>query len=103
MPFGKEAQRSEGLIGRDKWSPGGGGAGLQNWSSFSIHRLEAMRSTFDLEPALQAEMTGILNRSLDGLARLTNNGGRFTRVPWADEAIIAMRDLASPVAACQTE
>jgi putative DNA primase/helicase len=53
----------------------------------------------DLEPALQAEMTGILNWSLDGLARLTNNGGRFTRLPSADEAIIAMRDLASPVAA----
>jgi putative DNA primase/helicase len=53
----------------------------------------------DLELALQAEMTGILNWSLDGLARLTNNGGRFTRVPSADEAIIAMRDLASPVAA----
>ena len=53
----------------------------------------------DLEPTLEAEMTGILNWSLDGLARLTNNGGRFTRVPLADEAIIAMRDLASPVAA----
>lgn len=34
----------------------------------------------DLEPALQAEMTGILNWSLDGLARLTDNGGRFTRI-----------------------
>jgi putative DNA primase/helicase len=53
----------------------------------------------NLEPALQAEMTGILNWSLDGLARLSHNGGRFTRVPSADEAIIAMRDLASPVAA----
>src|SRR4029077_9201288 len=38
----------------------------------------------DLEPALQAEMTGVLNWSLDGLARLTNNGGRFTRIPSAD-------------------
>jgi putative DNA primase/helicase len=53
----------------------------------------------DLEPALQAEMTGVLNWSLDGLARLTNNVGCFTRIASADEAIIAMRDLASPVAA----
>jgi putative DNA primase/helicase len=53
----------------------------------------------DLEPALQAEMTGVLNWSLQGLARLTKNGGRFTRLPSADEAITAMRDLASPVAA----
>ncbi len=53
----------------------------------------------DLEPMLQAEMTGVLNWSLAGLARLTNNGGRFTRLPTADDAIIAMRDLASPVAA----
>ena len=62
----------------------------------------------DLEPALQAEMTGVLNWSLNGLARLTNNGGRFTRLPSADEAVIAMRDLASPVAAfvrerCRTD
>jgi putative DNA primase/helicase len=53
----------------------------------------------DLEPALHGELPGILNWSLDGLARLTKNGGRFTLLPSADEAIIAMRDLASPVAA----
>jgi len=57
------------------------------------------REDHELESALQQELTGILNWSLDGLHRLTVNQGRFTRVPSADEAIIAMRDLASPVAA----
>ena len=53
-----------------------------------------------LEPALHAELTGILNWALDGLARLTLvNGNTFTRLTSADEAIIQMRDLASPVAA----
>jgi putative DNA primase/helicase len=51
-----------------------------------------------LEPALHAELPGILNFALDGLARLTRND-RFTHLPSAEEAIIAMRDLASPVAA----
>jgi putative DNA primase/helicase len=54
----------------------------------------------ELEPKLCAELPGILNWSLAGLTRLNeNDGGRFTRVPSAEEAIIAMRDLASPVAA----
>jgi putative DNA primase/helicase len=53
-----------------------------------------------LERALHAELTGILNWSLDGLQRLTvTNDNVFTRLPSADEAITAMRDLASPVAA----
>ncbi len=53
-----------------------------------------------LEPALHTELTGILNWALDGLQRLTFvNGNRFTLLPSADEAIIQMRDLASPVAA----
>ena len=55
---------------------------------------------FDLEPALQQELSGILNWSLDGLHRLTiTNKNRFTRVPSADEVITTMRDLASPVGA----
>jgi putative DNA primase/helicase len=55
---------------------------------------------YDLEPALHRELSGILNWSLDGLHRLTvTNKNRFTRLPAADEAIIAMRDLASPVGA----
>jgi putative DNA primase/helicase len=55
---------------------------------------------YDLEPALHAELSGILNWSLTGLHRLTViNENRFTRLPSADEAITAMRDLASPVAA----
>jgi len=53
-----------------------------------------------LEPALRAELSGILNWSLDGLERLTvTNNNVFTRLTLAEEAIIAMRDLASPVSA----
>ena len=52
-----------------------------------------------LEPDLHKELPGILNWALDGLARLTGNGGRFTSVPSADEAVETLRDLASPVAA----
>jgi putative DNA primase/helicase len=53
-----------------------------------------------LEPALLAELPGILNWALAGLERLTfENGNTFTRVAAADEAIITMRDLSSPVAA----
>jgi putative DNA primase/helicase len=62
----------------------------------------------DLEQRLHEELPAILNWSLDGLERLNANGGRFTRLPTAEEAIVAMRDLASPVAAfvrerCQIE
>jgi putative DNA primase/helicase len=53
-----------------------------------------------LEAALQAELPGILNWALTGLQRLTvENGNRFTGLASADEAISAMRDLASPIAA----
>jgi putative DNA primase/helicase len=52
-----------------------------------------------LESKLHAELPGILNWSLDGLERLVDNDGRFSRVESAEEAIVAMRDLASPVAA----
>jgi putative DNA primase/helicase len=53
-----------------------------------------------LEPALQAELPGILNWALDGLRRLTIvNENRFTRLPAADDAITMLRDLASPVSA----
>jgi putative DNA primase/helicase len=53
-----------------------------------------------LEPALHAELPGILNWALDGLTRLTlENGNQFTRLASAEEAIVTMRDLASPVAA----
>jgi putative DNA primase/helicase len=51
-----------------------------------------------LEDALHAELPGVLNWALDGLDRLTATG-RFTRPPSTDEAIIALQDLASPVAA----
>ena len=41
-----------------------------------------------------------MNWALDGLERLTvTNGNRFTRITAAEEAIVVMRDLASPVAA----
>ena len=53
-----------------------------------------------LEAALLAELPGILNWSLAGLERLTfTNKNRFTVVTAADEAVTAMRDLASPVGA----
>jgi putative DNA primase/helicase len=51
-----------------------------------------------LETALRGELPGILNWSLDGLERLTAQG-RFTRPLGADEAIVTLQDLASPVAA----
>ena len=58
------------------------------------------REDLTLEPTLGTELTGILNWALDGLQCLiVTNDNRFTRLPSADEAITAMRDLASPVAA----
>ena len=54
----------------------------------------------DLEPALQGELTGILNWALAGLERLVvTNDNRFTHVEAGIEALGVMRDLASPVAA----
>jgi putative DNA primase/helicase len=54
----------------------------------------------ELEHRLRPELPGILNWALAGLQRLTvDNDNCFTRLPSAEEAIIAMRDLASPVAA----
>lgn len=63
---------------------------LRSWLGKENHQLETQ---------LCEELPGILNLSLEGLARLNRNEGRFTRVPSADEAIITMRDLASPVGA----
>jgi putative DNA primase/helicase len=58
------------------------------------------REDHELESALRSELTGILNWALDGLRRLTAvNKNSFTRLASAEDAIIAMRDLASPVAA----
>jgi putative DNA primase/helicase len=56
------------------------------------------REDHALEQVLRAELPGILNWALDGLERL-NDAGRFTRPPGADEAMVALQDLASPVAA----
>jgi len=53
----------------------------------------------ELEQRLHKELPAILNWALAGLERLASNDNRFTRLESADEAIIAMRDLASPVAA----
>jgi len=53
-----------------------------------------------LETSLEGEMPGVLNWALDGLERLTiENGNQFTRLSSATDAIIMLRDLASPVAA----
>jgi putative DNA primase/helicase len=58
------------------------------------------KENHDLEVALRDELPGILNWALKSLRRLTvTNRNIFTRVRTADEAIVAMRDLASPVAA----
>src|SRR5262249_33794965 len=58
------------------------------------------REDYELERHLHAELPGIFNWALDGLERLTvDNDNVFTRVTSADEAIVTMRDLASPVAA----
>jgi putative DNA primase/helicase len=58
------------------------------------------REDHELERRLRGELTRILNWALDGLRRLTvDNDNVFTRIASADEAIITMRDLASPVAA----
>jgi putative DNA primase/helicase len=43
-------------------------------------------------------LTGILNWSLDGLARLVKQG-RFTRPKATDDALATLQELASPVAA----
>jgi putative DNA primase/helicase len=53
-----------------------------------------------LEPDLNEELSAILNWALAGLERLTGaNGNCFTPLPSADEAVIQIRDLASPVGA----
>jgi putative DNA primase/helicase len=53
-----------------------------------------------LERDLCNELPGILNWALAGLERLTfENQNRFTPIAAADEAVTAMRDLASPVGA----
>jgi putative DNA primase/helicase len=56
------------------------------------------REDHDLEPKLAAELPGILNWSLEGLERLAARL-RFTRPQGADEAMVALQDLAPPVAA----
>jgi putative DNA primase/helicase len=57
------------------------------------------KENHELEDRICEQLPGILNWALKGLARLNGNDGRFTRVESADEAVTAMRDLASPVAA----
>ena len=52
------------------------------------------------KPSLREELTGILNWALEGLHRLTvQNRNTFTHTASAVDAIVTMRDLASPVAA----
>jgi putative DNA primase/helicase len=57
------------------------------------------KENHELEDRICEQLPGILNWALEGLARLNGNDGRFTGVESADDAITAMRDLASPVAA----
>lgn len=53
------------------------------------------RENLDLDDQLRAELPGILNWTLDGLARL----GRFTTPASSDNAVRLMADLASPLSA----
>lgn len=62
----------------------------RSWLGKENHQLEAQ---------LREELPGILNWALEGLARLNRNDGHFTSVKSAEEPIITMRDLASPVTA----
>jgi putative DNA primase/helicase len=57
------------------------------------------REDHDLEPAMHAELPGILNWCLDGLARLSLSGGVFTRPAATDEVLLTLANLASPVGA----
>jgi putative DNA primase/helicase len=58
------------------------------------------KENHELESELRGELSGILNWALAGLKRLTfDNDNRFTRLAAAEEAIMTMRDLASPVGA----
>jgi len=52
-----------------------------------------------IEPEVLKELPGVLNWCLDGLRRLNEHEGRFTRVPSAEDAIVQLADLASPVRA----
>jgi putative DNA primase/helicase len=75
------------------------GAIIGRFIVFLLTRSWLGKEDTELELRLCAELPGILNFALEGLARLNNNSGRFTRIPSAEEAIVTMRDLASPVAA----
>jgi putative DNA primase/helicase len=55
------------------------------------------REDLKLEPALEAELPGILNWALAGVARLAQEQ-RFTSTPATDDIIAALQELASPVA-----
>jgi putative DNA primase/helicase len=58
------------------------------------------RENHELEAELRAELPGILNFALEGLQRLTlTNENRFTSFAGAEDAIVTMQDLASPVGA----
>ncbi|WP_109507219.1 phage/plasmid primase, P4 family [Nocardioides speluncae] len=56
------------------------------------------REDTDLEAKLVAELPGILNWALDGLARLTDRG-RLTEPASSTDSVIAMGDSASPMSA----
>jgi putative DNA primase/helicase len=81
---------------------------LGDASSAIIGRLVLLLTTrswlgkedYELETDIRAELSGILNWSLEGLRRLTlGNENHFTRFEAAEEAITTMQDLASPVGA----
>ena len=55
---------------------------------------------YGIEPdVVSRELPGVLNWALSGLQRLIENGHRFTLAPSAEDAIVQLADLASPVRA----
>ncbi len=74
------------------------GAVAGRFVALQLFRSWLGREDIELEARLRAELPGILNWALDGLARLGEKG-RFTAPASTDEAMVRLQDLSSPVSA----
>jgi putative DNA primase/helicase len=74
------------------------GAIAHRFIVLSMQRSWLGQENTGLTGQLTAELPGILNWALDGLVRLTNRG-RFTEPESSVDAVIAMKDSASPMSA----
>lgn len=74
------------------------GAIANRFLVLSMHNSFLGRENTKLTSELLAELPGILSWALDGLDELTTSGS-FTRPAASDDAILALQDLVSPVAA----